>query len=115
MKNTAFIRIPLFFSLLFFSFFSNAQALEWYHTYGLDFASAVSVSRVSDSTIAVIGNYAGNTGFDPGPGTDMHAGNVGWDYSVVQKLDLNGNVLKTVSFGGLKPHNNRGWWLRSLW
>jgi hypothetical protein len=55
---------------------------------------------VSDSTIAVIGNYAGNTDFDPGPGTDMHAGNVGWDYSVVQKLDLNGNVLKTVSFGG---------------
>ncbi len=94
--------ISLTFILLFSAIisFSQTNNLVWAKAMGgTSFNSASSVKVDASGNVHTVGNFAGTTDFDPGPGTfSMTA--IGFDDIFVSKLDVNGNFLWAKRLGG---------------
>ena len=79
---------------------ANGQTLEWARSMGgSDNDLAYSIATNDSGSVYVTGVFRGTVDFDPGAGIFNLTSN-GGDDIFIQKLDLSGNLLWAVSFGG---------------
>ena len=94
---------------VFLSKFDADGNYQWARTWGgvsteNDFAEAISEDGAGN--IYVSGKFSGTVDFDPGPGTDYHSSNGGWDVSL-SKFNSSGDFEWARTWGGPSPDG--GW------
>lgn len=102
MKKNSLTFILLFLSIISFSQTNN---LIWAKAMGGTSANSASSVKVDASgNVHTVGNFAGTTDFDSGPGTFTMTA-FGLDDIFVSKLDVNGNLLWAKKIGGTSYEN----------
>jgi hypothetical protein len=93
-------KLCLLLALALFTFYVNAQILEWAKQIGgAGYDSGLSIAVDASGNVYTTGIFQGTADFDPGPGTFNLVSAGGWDI-FISKLDATGNFVWAKSMGG---------------